>query len=279
MRTPWDGAVLAPIPAPEGARPGPPEALLPQVLPWAGFMARSMANPSKMGIWPLLATLLAPPGQELPSGRTQRTQTPFLFSLQNGAAATSPSAPSRARARLQLLQLGGSSRAWHPKAEHNSGTRPEPAADCKPLVPQGPQPLSRSRDALAMPVPSTAATLGTKGTPGAAMPGSSTALPAWLGGCGGVLAQLPAWPLLGAGHRRGRQRGRAVGSELEVTQALALLPGCIFAAGKHYAPQRLLFFKLLPLPALYPSLPPPPLLQESVVAIIIIIILIIISFL
>lgn len=45
--------------------------------------------------------------------------------------------------------------------------------------------------------------------------------------------------------------GRAAqGRGLGVTQALAPLPGCIFAAGKHYPPQRLLFSSFAPsLPA------------------------------
>lgn len=52
VRTPWDGAILAPSPAPAGTQPGPPgppEALLAQVLPGAGFVGRSMANPSSNG--------------------------------------------------------------------------------------------------------------------------------------------------------------------------------------------------------------------------------------
>lgn len=40
-----------------------------------------------------------------------------------------------------------------------------------------------------------------------------------------------------------------------MTQALAPLPACIFAAGKHYPPQRLLFSSFAPsLPAHHPPL-------------------------
>lgn len=105
VRTPWDGAVLAPVPAPAGARPGPPEALLPQVLPWAGFMARSMANPSKMGIWPLLATLLPPPG-------------PGAAVWQNPAHSDPVFVLPPERGRCHLTELVSSSSSWEEAQEH-----------------------------------------------------------------------------------------------------------------------------------------------------------------